>query len=190
MSNNDISILQTRETIFFSHAGGKLRQWIMATIENRLEQSLQGAVVIKAGGEEVITALVIEPGIREYRCYAPVLWPKCPPVSDASLRLTVGENVITSTTSVGTHRPWKVYLLSDVCADYTWGYDNEASFRRDDAELTEAELVLAEATKDSPGSNRNHYNFVHAREVEFYLEHYPDRSERLFNHIRRGTISF
>ena len=185
-----MTILQTRETFFFSHEGGKLRQWIMATVENRSEQSVQGAVVIEAGGEEVNTRLLIEPGIREYLCYAPVLWPKHSPISDAPLHLTVGENVATSTTSVGTHRPWKVYLLSDVCSDYTWGYNDEESLRRDDAELTEAEIALAEATQQSPDSNRNHYNFVHAREVEFYLERYPDEAERLFEHIRQGTITF
>ncbi len=165
-----IAVLQTRETIFFSYEGRKLRQWIMATIENRSGQSVQGAAVIEAGGEEVITKLLIEPGVQEYRCYAPVLWHRYPAVSDAPMRLTVGENVATSTTSVGTYRPWKVYLLSDVCTDYTWGYSDEESLRRDDAELTEAEIALAEATKQSPESNRNHYNLVHAREAEFYLE--------------------
>lgn len=190
MSKNGIAILQTRETIFFSHEDGKLRQWIMATIENHLDQSMQAMAVIKAGGEKAITELLIEQGVREYRCYAPVLWHRHPPVSDALLHLTAGGNVVASTTSVGAYRPWKVYLLSDVCADYTWAYDDEKSLRRDDAELTEAEIALAEATLQSPESDRNHYNFVHAREAEFYLERYPDRAERLFDHIRRGTITF
>ncbi len=131
-----ITILQTRETIFFSYEDGKLRQWIMATIKNRSNQSMQAVAVIKAGGEEVITELLIEQGVREYRCYAPVLWHMYPPVSDAPLHLTAGGNVAASTTSVGTYRPWKVYLLSDVCTDYTWAYDYEESLRRNDAELT------------------------------------------------------
>ncbi len=84
-----IAILQTRETIFFGDEGGKLRQWIMATIENRSNQSMQAVAAIKAGGEEVITEFLIEPGVQEYRCYAPVLWPEYPSVSDVPLRLTV-----------------------------------------------------------------------------------------------------
>ncbi|MFC1716504.1 glycosyl hydrolase-related protein [Candidatus Poribacteria bacterium] len=190
MSENYIAIHTAVETIFFSHAGGELRQWITITIENCSDRFAQGEVSIEAGGERVMTQLSIAPGVQEYRCHAPVLWPKYPPVSDAPVCLTAGENVSISTTAVGNHRPWKVYLLSDVCTDYTWAYSDADSLRSDDAELTAAEMALAEATQHAPESDRNHYNFVHAREVEFYVEHHPDHAERLFEHIRQGNITF
>ncbi len=190
MSESKIVILETKETIFFGHEEDKLRQWAMVTIENHLDKPVHGSLAIAAGGEEAVTPLEIVPGVREYRCYAPTLWPHHPPVPDASVRLTVGGNEVTAAASVGTHRPWTVYLLADTCTDYTWVYDNEQDCRRDDAQLTEAEIALAEATKSASDADQNHYNLVLAREVEFYLERYPDRAERLFDHIRRGTMTF
>lgn len=189
MPKHRVTVVKTKETIYFSHWAGKLCQWIGVTIENRLERPEQGTVSIVAGGEEAITPLEIAPGVREYRCYAPTLWPHHPPVPDAPLRLVTAEGAVTATTSVGHHRPWTVYLLSDVCTDYTWVYHDEESCRADDAELMEAELALAEATQDAPEANRNHYNTVHAREIEFYLERYPAHAARLFAHIRRGNIT-
>src|SRR5439155_14305025 len=116
------------------------------------------------------------------------LWPHHPPVAHAPMRLRIGDTAWTATVSVGSHRPWTMYLLSDVCTDCTFVYDHEAACRIDDANLTAAEIALAKATADAPESNRNHYNFVHAREVEYYLERYPERAESLFAQIRRGTI--
>src|SRR5690606_25291271 len=87
-------------------------------------------------------------------------------------------------------RPWKIYLLSDICTDYTWVYDGEELPRAHDAAVTQAELELADATQDGPLSNQNHYNLVHAREAEFFLESYPEQATRFFDHVRRGTISF
>lgn len=176
------TIINTQETIFFSYVEGRLRQWVTATIWNSRPEAVQAVVTIEAGGERVATPLELLPGVREYTCYAPVLWPLHPPETAAPLRLTVGDEIATAAVSIGTHRPWTIYLLSDVCTDYTWAYAREEDVRADDAALTEAELTLAEA-----GPNR--YNLVHAREVEFYLERYPDQAEKLFDHIRRGSIT-
>ena len=186
---SEISIVETKETIFFSHERGALCQWILVTIENHFGQALAGTVAIEAGSEEVVTQLEVLPGVREYRCYAPTLWPAHPPVPVAPVRLAVGSEIVTSTASVGTHRPWTVYLLSDACTDYTWVYDDVADVHAHDAAITEAEMAQVEETRDAPETDRNHYNFVHAREVEFYLERYPDQAERLFDHIRQGTLT-
>jgi alpha-mannosidase len=190
VSDSKIIIVETKETIFFSRQQEWLRQWIMVTVENRGDRPLAGTATIAAGGEEATTALEIAPGVREYRCYAPALWPHHPPVADAVLCLAVGKSVVTATTSVGNHRPWTVYLLSDVCTDYSWVYADEEAFRADDAALVEAELAVADARQGEQEADRNHYNFVHAREAEFYLERYPHQAEKLFNAIRRGTITF
>jgi len=189
MSESKIAILETKETIFFSHRREQVCQWIMVAIENRSDRPVRGTAAIAAGGEEVSTPLEILPGVREYRCLAPILWPRHPAVAAAPLRLTAGTDVVTGTTSVGTHRPWTVYLLSDVCTDYTWVYADEETPRADDAALLEAELAVADARRGDPEADRNHYNFVHARETEFFLEHFPHHAEKLFNHIRRGTVT-
>jgi len=187
---NAIAILATRETIFFSYEGGALRQWITVTIQNLLGEPVRGDMMIEVEGEGVATSLEIAPGVGDYRCYAPTLWPDHPPVAHAPLRLRVGTATTAATAAVGTHRPWTVYLLSDTCTDYAWAYADEESNRADDAALTAAELDMTEATRGAPEADRNHYNFVHARETAYFLERYPEQAERLFTHIRAGAITF
>ena len=189
MSENRVSIIETRETIYFSYVDGQLRQWIVVTGESRLNGPVSTLATIEAGDSVAETRLELTPGVREYRCYAPALWPDHPPVRDAALQLELTDGVVTHTTSVGHHRPWTIYLLSDGCTDYTWVYDNVEAEHSDDAEVTEAELALAEATRGGLLADQNHYNLVHAREVEFYLEHYPEHADRLFEHIRLGNIT-
>ncbi len=186
---SDIAIVETRETIFFSHWQGTLRQWILLTIDSSLDSVASGHATIEVCGDVASTSLEILPGVREYRCHAPVVWPRRPPVAGAVVRLAVGDQLLSSPVTVGTHRPWIVYLLSDVCTDYAWNYATEEANRADDAALLEAELAQAEATRHEPEANRNHYNLVQAREVEFFLDRYPHQAERLFDHIRGGTIT-
>ncbi len=189
MPESRIAIVETKETLFFSHEAGPLRQWIMVTVESRLAESVAATVTIAAGGEEAVTQLTLVPGVREYRCFAPVLWPAHPPVEDARVRLAAGSQKASATAPVGHHRPWTIYVLADDCTDYVWAYGNVQSVRADDADLTEAEIRLSEATRDQPEENRNRYNMVVARQVEFHLERYPQHAERLFDHIRRGNVT-
>lgn len=195
MSQNDLAVIAACETIFFSHAGPSrdypLRQWILVTIANHGEAPVSGSVTITLGDEEVRTELDLACGVHEYRCYAPTLWPNRSPVVDAALQLVVSDGrLVNATTAVGHHRPWIAYLLSDTCTDCTWVYNNEEQVRIDDAAILEAELQLAESSAGAPPEERNHYNLVHAREVEYYLDTYPQHAERLFEHIRSGTIQF
>jgi len=189
MPGKPLAVLGSTETIFFSTHDGELCQWITVTVANQADEVRAGTVRITAGGGTVETRLQVEAGVRDYRCYAPVLWPSCPPEAGASLRLEAGGDVCEATVSVGHHRPWTVYLLSDVCTDYAWAYSDEQAFRTDDADLMEAELYQAEATGDMPDPNRNHYNLVHAREVEFFLERHPDQANRLWDHVRQGDVT-
>ena len=99
--------------------------------------------------EQVRTPLTLTPGVREYRCFAPVLWPDGPLLEAAPVTLEVGgRTVAEAVTSVGNHRPWTFYVLSDVCTDYAWVYSDEREFRSHDAAVTEAELTVAEAQTD------------------------------------------
>ena len=184
-----IQIIHSTETFFFSHIAGQLRQWIHVTVQNDLEQAVRGYFTIEAGGTRVETPVEIAPGVQVVRAYAPVLWPNQPAELKAALRLSIGEEHLFSEVSVGRHRPWTVYLLSDSCVDYVWAYESDAAMRRDDAALVKAELHAAEATQDGPEAEHNHYNLVHTREIEFFLEHYPEQEERLREHLRRGTLT-
>jgi len=184
-----LTIVGVAETAFFSRVHGELCQWVMATVESRAPAPVRAVARIQAQGHEAVTHLDIAPGTAEYRCHAPTLWPDGAATDAAQLTLTAGGSTLTAACSVGYHRPWTVYLLSDVCTDYTWNYETEGALRADDADLTDAEVIQAQATASGPEPNRNHYNLVHARQIEFYLERYPDRVEQLFETIRRGAIT-
>jgi alpha-mannosidase len=75
-------------------------------------------------------------------------------------------------------RSWKVYLLSDVCTDYTWAYDSLSAMKADDAALLRAELDAG-----------TRYNLVHSRQVDYFLEAYPYLADQLFTAIRAGRIT-
>jgi hypothetical protein len=177
-----------RETEYFGSVDGALRQWIVATIASQADTALAAQATIRARGAEVVTDLELAPGVREYRCYAPALWP-APGVDDAEFRLAANSEIVTSSLSVGRYRPWTIYLLSDGCTDYTWVFDNVNDVHAYDAAVTRAELDVAVERRGGPAADRNHYNMVVAREVEFFIEHYPDQAEQLFDAIREGTIT-
>jgi len=184
-----MAVIATQEMMFFGQHTGRLCQWITVTIDNGGEQAIGGEVTVEAAADRVTTTLEIAPGVRDYRCYAPTLWPTSPPVPAASLHVRAGDTHLTATVSVGTHRPWTIYLLSDACTDYAWAYADEEENCADDAALTAAEIAVAAANAGDLPANQNHYNFVHAREVAYYLRCYPDKAETLFDHIRWGAIT-
>ncbi|NLE45292.1 MAG: hypothetical protein GX620_11270 [Chloroflexi bacterium] len=190
MTDRPMAIVATTETIFFGKVDDVLRQWVGVTISNPSDGCVGATVVIEAGGESVSTSLDLRPGVAEYRCHAPVLWPDRSAEPRAVVRLIADGVEASAEVSVGTHRPWTIYVLSDACTDYTWVYDNTQAVHADDAAITEAELNVAEATVDGPESDHNHYNMVHARELEFYLEQYPDKAGRLLSAVQDGTIGF
>ena len=187
--SNHLSIVHTEETIFFSHFQGVLRQWIQVTIHNDLSANTAAQVTIRAGGEEVTSELVVNPGEQAYRCYAPVLWPEKPADMQAPVILRAGPDQAQSTVSVGVHRPWVIYLLTDVCTDATWVYANYKDTRKDDADVTYAELLLAEASRSDKPENHNHYNLLHSLELDYFEEFYPEQKPRLVEAIRRGEIT-
>ena len=181
MSSDDLSILETRETVFYGDHDGKLCQWIGLDHREQTGCRCPATVLIAGGGDEAATRVTGSmPGVREYRVYAPTLWPCYPAIDQAPVRLTIAGQTWLATVGVGHHRPWSLYLLSDVCTDYCWAYSDEQACRADDARLVEAEMGLAESTAGEPEAIRNHYNMVVSREVEFFLDHYPHQSEKAF----------
>jgi alpha-mannosidase len=84
-----------------------------------------------------------------------------------------------------------LYVLSDVCTDATWVHHDYPAVRKDDADLTAAELALSQAMRGGPESNQNRYNLVHALNLEYFEEFYPERLEQLAEAMRReeGTLN-
>jgi hypothetical protein len=189
MPGSSVRIIAARETLFFSHHAGELCQWLELRLENKSGQVLPGLLHIRAPGKETETILAIAPGQGQYRGYAPLLWPEVPGAKRARLRLEIGKDALQMEIDIGRFRPWTVYLLSDVCSDYLWAYDSVEASCADDAALLKAELDVADQMVEACKPNRNHYNLVHAREVDFFLQHYPDQVERLIDHFRRGTLT-
>jgi len=183
------NIVKANETIFFSQVRGVLRQWIEVTIESEAGQNLAATLKITAGCEEVFTPLEITPGRHDYRGYAAVLWPQKPADENAVVQVETAAHQAEVVTTIGAHRPWTVYLLADVCTDATWVYGSYPDERKDDADLTYAELLLSEATRGGPEDNHNHYNLVHSLNLAYFEEIYPQHKPRLVEAIRRGEIT-
>lgn len=189
MSDSAFTIVSAEETMFFSTVDHQLRQWIAVTIASGMPAPVTAVATIGAAGASATTSFEVRPGVWEYYCYAPCLWPEHPPEPNAMLRIIGGQARAETQLAVGGHRPWTVYLLADVCTDYTWVYDDELPMKQDDAAVTMAEIIAAEQTAEAPEYVRNRYNLVHHREIEYFLELYPGEAGRLVDHIKRGTIT-
>ncbi|MDQ3413154.1 MAG: hypothetical protein M3509_13665, partial [Chloroflexota bacterium] len=197
MQNTALAVVSSAETVFFKRvaeplvaaAGPVLCQQVLVTIANHGPAPVAGRVAIAAAGDTVVTRLEIAPGVAEYACFGPTLWPHKAPEAAALVSLYAEGVVHEATTPLGHHRPWTYFLLSDTCTDCTWVYDSEDDVRRADAALTAAELDLAERLAGGPHRQESHYNFVHAREAEYFVEIYPEQADRLYDHVRRGTIT-
>jgi hypothetical protein len=197
MRDSSFDVVSCQETIFFKHvaepdivaAEPVLCQQVLVTIANDGSEPVAGRVTITADEQPVTTRLAIAPGVAEYACFGSVLWPDRAPDPAASVRLEAAGAVVEATTPLGHHRPWTVYLLSDLCTDHTWVYDQEEHVRRDDAAITLTEMDLAEALADGPQPQPSHYNLVHTLSAEYFLATYADQADRFFDHVRRGTIT-
>ena len=168
-----LAVLDARETIFFGRSSpdGPLRQWIEVTIDNRAGRELEGKVTISAGGEDVETPVQIKPAQHTYRCDAPTLWPKFEPALSAPVTVEAGGCVATGTATVGSHRPWTLYLLSDCCVDYTWVYDDLESLSLASAAVVKEEIEACRETAGQSFANQNRYNVLHTSELEYFLQH-------------------
>jgi alpha-mannosidase len=189
-TGGQISFVSSRETIYFSHWNDCLCQWIFITVENRVGNTLPCTVEIAFGNRKSITPLDLHPGNGDYRCYAPCLFPeRITTPAEAHFLLKMGETLLETNIPAGNFRPWKIYLLSDVCSDMTWRYSDWDAMCHDDALLTHTELALAEETRQEMAADQNHYNLNHSHEISYFLEQFPEAEQGLANSIRRGEIT-
>ncbi len=141
---NDIGGLRVTacwETRFFGRHDGQLCQWLTVMIENRGLLGYLDAEV-RSGRAAVTTRFFVGPVVHPQPCriHAPLRWPLS---ADADARLIIrhGRRACEAAITIGSFRPWTVYLLSDACVDDTWAYDDVATFDRDDYRTTRAEVL-------------------------------------------------
>jgi len=181
---NDIPHLEIhdcRETIFFSEVDGRLCQrmeldicwtaWrgVLDVEISTNDASASRNLYVKGTGPDTRATV---------RCWAPAVWPDGP----VQARLTVRwrDRVAEGHVTIGSHRPWTIYLLSDLCADDTWAYDNLEEHDGDDCATTLAELEAG------PG---NSYNFATTYQVQRFLRRRPEGEKRaLKDALRTGRF--
>lgn len=177
-----LTVTACRETFFFSGPRGRLCQWV----ELDLTWNAPGARVLFQIATPGLSATITyrlraaAPGeTLTVRCLAPLVWPR-PPVRDARLVIRSPEGVAEGRITVGSHRPWTIYLLSDLCADDTWAYENLKKHDRDDCLTTLAELRAGSA---------NRYNFATVYQVERFLrDRSPGEKTELKRALRQGRF--
>ncbi|MFO7956854.1 MAG: hypothetical protein R6X33_07110 [Candidatus Brocadiia bacterium] len=181
---NDIRPLRVhdcRETIFFSEVEGRLCQRM------ELDISWTGwrgvlEVEISAGGASTTRSLYVRgtgPDERvTVRCWAPATWPEGP--VEARLEVRWQGRSAEGRVTIGIHRPWTIYLLSDLCADDTWAYADLEEHDADDCATTVAELEAGA---------ENRYNFATTYQVQRFLRRQsPEECRGLEDALRSGRF--
>lgn len=84
--------------------------------------------------------------------------------------------------------PWTIHVVADTCADYTWGFDEEAT-RRNMAELVRAHLDRMVRTDGEPEGLRARYTMSVTNEALAFLERYPGRRDELVRRLREGRLT-
>ena len=171
-----------RETVFFSTEGGRLCQWIEINVSCRLYPG-NLRIEITTAGQIAATRLRAASGSANervtLRAFAPARWPK---TADPNARLIIRhkDRAYEARITVGSYRPWTIYLLSDLCADDTWDYADLKAHDRDDYLTTLAELAAGQD---------NRYNFATVDQVQrFFRQATPRRREALKRALQAGRF--
>jgi hypothetical protein len=138
-----------RETVYFSTVKGQLCQWIEFEVQGADRRRKLLTFEIRSRGRSARCSVALTGETITVRGYAPALWPE-PPDPQAELIVSWQDQEAVGTISIGSHRPWTLYLLSDCCADDSWAYADLEQHDHDDYLTTKAEL---EASAD------NSYNY-------------------------------
>lgn len=176
-------IVACRETPLFYRRRGRLQQ--------RLDVALTGCsagvnLTLRVTDErEAVSARHRLDGNGET-----VTLPAFAPVSDArrpsprAARLSIlvgGVECAAQAVRIGSFRAWTLHVLSDVCADDVWAYDDIARHDHDDYLATRAELRAGAANAYNLPAARQLERFLfHARPVEVAAARNAIRGKRLF----------
>jgi len=177
-----------RETIFFDELNGALRQRVELSIKTFGDAPVNAGAAISAGNDEVVTPIALDPSSDgPYICWAPVVYPGAAAEADVKIIID-GTAAASGKMTIGTHRPWTIYVLTDDCADYTWGYTTEIT-ERNSRTLLNSHLEWIERTSHLPSEIQNRYNINQSQEVDWFADAMPPaKTERLFKAIRDGHM--
>ena len=159
-----------RETMFFSTVDNQLCQWIEMDLKGVNRQRKLVSFEIRSKGKSARREVVVRSDDLTIRCYAPTVWPD-PPDEEAELIITCGEKKAVGTITIGGHRPWTLYLLSDCCADDSWAYSDLEKHDRDDYRMTIAELMVNED---------NCYNYPSVYQIDRFFRHATPSEKNVF----------
>ena len=174
-----IDVVGYRETMFFSTVEGQLCQWIEVDLEPRDGMRKLVTLEIRSRGRSATRSIVMRRDATTVRCYAPVCWPD-PPDPKAELVVTWRGVEAVGRITVGSHRPWTLYLLSDCCADDAWAYGDLEAHDRDDYLTTVAELEAGP---------ENSYNYPSVYQmVRFFRQATPAQKRALKRAVREGRF--
>ena len=156
-----IAVAGYRETPFFSTQDGQLCQWIELDVTCTEGWRTRLTLEIRSGEQAARRSVVLKQGEYTLRAYAPARWPRpADPRAELRLHSTQGEKA--GTLTVGSYRPWTLYLLSDCCADDSWAYANLREHDRDDYRTTLAELAAGD---------ENAYNVPSVYQIARFFRH-------------------
>lgn len=177
-----LTIHDCRETLFFSTHEGQLCQWLeleMTASAWRPDLTLEIRTAGRAAKHHIVFFPTLGSQRATVRAYAPARWPR-PADPDARLIIHCGDARLEAKITVGSHRPWTVYVLSDLCADDTWAFKNLKKHDREDYLTTLAEL------RASPD---NRYNLAANYQVErFIRQAKPAERRALRTALRTGRF--
>lgn len=181
--SNDFAF-QAQETIFFYHIGGRLCQRVDLSI--LCAKPFEGSVEIDAGqyGRQT-TAVSHSPNCHDpVAAYAPVVYPGKPVT--AAVRITGGALEASGSVEIGRHRPWTIYLMNDICADFTWTMPEEDTMEAS-GRVIDYHMSWVEKTAGLPGGDRDRFNFNQTDELMWYVNRMPpEKARKLFERIREG----
>lgn len=185
-----LTLVDLRETRFFGPHDGALCQWIILTIKNTglLDHF---TVEVHSGKQSATTRLFLGPVWKEQPCrvHAPLRWP-ADKDENARLIIRYGGRVTEAVITIGSYRPWTLYLLSDACVDDTWSYDDVKSFDRDDYLTTAAELAADTGGRESFSDGQpNRYNLPTNYQLDrFYRQATPPQRRAAGAAVRDGRL--
>jgi hypothetical protein len=130
------------ETNYFYRIDGVLRQRL--DLDLTWEGPGELTATVESQGDSAVTLIAAAPGRRTVPCWAPLRWPR---PADVAARLRLGAEGPDLVITIGSRRPWTVYLLSDACADDTWGYNDLARHDHDDLMTTVHEAALGPSSR-------------------------------------------
>lgn len=180
---------KAQETIFFYRAGGRLRQRVDLKIDHG--EPFEGIVEIDSGefGRETTEISYIPACEEPIAVWAPVIYPNIadgrPRPANATITISGGAAAC-GELQIGRHRPWTIFLMNDICADFTWTLPEEDTMEAS-GRVIDYRLDWLEKTAHLPEENREKFNFNQTDELMWYIQRRPpEKVKKLFDAIRAG----